>query len=239
MPTSLSAEETTFAIARVAAPIREQVAQRLRQAIINGHFRPGDRLIERELCALLGVSRTSLREALRQLEGGGFVVNIPSRGMVVARLTQEEADEIYQVRAVLEGLAGRLFAERATPELRAALRATLLDMEAVCQSGTPRELVQAKDRFYEVLVTGAGNRAVGTILTSLHGRIAALRFVTLAQPGRAVHSVAEMRRILAAVEQQDPDEAWRACVDHVQQAARVAAQVFQHLPQQRKEDTTP
>src|SRR5579885_3504051 len=103
-----------FPISHIAAPVREQVGARLRQAIVTGHFQPGARLIERELCTLLGVSRTSLREALRQLESDGLVVNIPHKGLVVATMTREEAEEIYQVRAAMEGLAGRLAALRAT-----------------------------------------------------------------------------------------------------------------------------
>ncbi len=227
MATSLPTASTAFAISRIAAPIREQVEARLRQAITSGHFRPGDRLIERELCTLLGVSRTSLREALRQLEGDGLVTNIPNKGMVVATMTREEAEEIYQLRAMLEGLAGRLFAEQASPEQRAALREALEGVEAAHQSGNLQALVSAKDRFYAVLVSGCSNRTVGTILQSLHDRIASLRFVTLARPGRATASVVEMHRILGAIERQDPEEAWLACVEHVQHAARVATQVFE------------
>lgn len=227
MSTPLSAEGTAFAISRTAAPVREQVERRLRQAIIAGYFHPGDRLIERKLCTLLGVSRASVREALRQLERDGLVVNIPDKGMVVATMTREEAEEIYQVRAMLEGLAGRLFAEQASPEQRAALREALEGVEATHRSGEQQALVSAKDHFYAVLVSGCGNRVVGTVLQALHDRIASLRLVTLAAPGRAAASVAEMRRILLAIERQDPEAAWLACVEHVQQAARVTAQVLQ------------
>src|SRR5215472_16989961 len=144
MSSPLPADEATFAITRIAAPIRTQVEQRLRQAILSGHFRPGGRLIERELCTLLGVSRTSLREALRQLEGDGLIVNIPHKGLVVATMTREEADEIFQVRAVVEGLAGRLFAERATDEQRAALQAALTAVETAEQVAVLPALVEAK-----------------------------------------------------------------------------------------------
>ncbi len=227
MSAPFSPAQAPFAISRIAAPIREQVEAQLRQAILMGHFRPGDRLIERELCSLLGVSRTSLREALRQLEGDGLVVNIPYKGMVVATITREEAEEIYQVRALLEGLVGRLFAERATPEQRVALQGALAGVEAAHRSGDLQALVAAKDRFYEVLLGGCGNRMARAVLQSLHDRIACLRTLTLTQPGRAVASVGEMRRILVAVEHADPQEAFRACVEHVQQAAAIADWVFQ------------
>ena len=228
MSTPLSAgDQTAFAISRIAAPIREQVEQRLRQAITGGHFRPGERLIERELCALLGVSRTSLREALRQLEGEGLVVNIPHKGMVVVTMTREEAKEIYQVRAVVEGLAGRLCADQMTEALEAALRGAMKQVEATYKSGSLPALVAAKDQFYQVLLDGCGNRTAGIVLQSLHDRIACLRTLTLAQPGRAAQSVVEMRRILEAILAQDPQAACCACIDHVEQAAAIAAQVLE------------
>jgi DNA-binding GntR family transcriptional regulator len=237
---------TTFAISHIAAPIREQVEQRLRQAITGGHFRPGDRLIERELCALLGVSRSSLREALRQLEGEGLVVNIPHKGMVVATMTREQVKEIYQVRAVVEGLAGRLCADQMTEALETALRAAMKQVEAAYESGDLAALVAAKDQFYQVLLDGCGNRTAGVVLQSLHDRIASLRVLTLTQPGRAVQSVAEMQRILEAILMQDPQAACRACSDHVEQAAAVAVQALEQQsleacdlePRQEESSTT-
>lgn len=224
---SFSQEAPTFAISHVAAPVREQVEARLRQAIVAGHFKPGSRLIERELCTLLGVSRTSLREALRQLEGDGLVTNIPHKGIIVAIMTSEEAREIYEVRAVLEGLAGRLCAERLTPELQETLKAAMERIEEVHQAEDLAALIIAKEQFYQVLFTGGGNRTAGVVLQSLHDRIASLRVLTLSQPGRAAASVAEMRQILAAIRAEDGQAACQACMTHVEQAAQVAAVALQ------------
>ena len=94
--------------------LREKTVERLREALLNQFFAPGDRLIERELCELTGVSRTSVREALRLLESEGLIETIPNRGPIVASLSAEDAQYIYEVREALEGLAGRLFAERAS-----------------------------------------------------------------------------------------------------------------------------
>ncbi len=207
---SFSTDGTSFAISHVAAPVREQVEARLRQAIVAGHFLPGERLIERELCTLLGVSRTSLREALRQLESDGLVTNIPHKGVVVAIMTRAEAEEIYQVRAVVEGLAGRLCAEHLTDVLEEALKTAMERIESAHQAGDLVALVAAKEQFYQVLLSGCGNRTAGIVLQSLHDRIASLRALTLTQPGRAEASVAEMRRILEAILAQDGQAACRA-----------------------------
>lgn len=230
---SFSRDETAFTISHVAAPVREQVEAQLRQAIVAGHFEPGERLIERELCTLLGVSRTSLREALRQLEGDGLVTNIPHKGIIVATMTRAEAEEIYQVRAVVEGLAGRLCAEQLTSVLEEALKAAMEQIEVAHQAEDLAALVVAKEQFYQVVLLSCGNRTAGVVLQSLHDRIAWLRALTLAQPGRAEASVAEMRRILEAILATDGQAACHACLDHVEQAAAVAAAVFQQREQRQ------
>jgi DNA-binding GntR family transcriptional regulator len=228
---SFSRDATTFTISHIAAPVREQVEARLRQAIVAGHFEPGSRLIERELCTLLGVSRTSLREALRQLEGDGLVVNIPHKGIIVATMTRAEAEEIYQVRAVVEGLAGRLCAEQLTSVLEEALKSAMEQIETAHQAHDLAALVTAKEQFYQVLLSGCGNRTAGVVLQALHDRIASLRALTLTQPGRAEASVAEMRRILEAILAQESLAACHACIDHVEQAAAVADAVLQQREQ--------
>jgi GntR family transcriptional regulator, trigonelline degradation regulator len=86
------------------AALRDQVVGNLRDAIINGQFAPGARLVERQMCELLGVSRTLVREALRQLEAEGWVRILPYRGPVVASMTPEEVRDLYEVRSALEGI---------------------------------------------------------------------------------------------------------------------------------------
>src|SRR5215469_13320378 len=98
------------------AALRDQVVGNLRNAIINGQLAPGARLIERQMCELLGVSRTLVREALRQLEAEGWIRILPNRGPVVISMTPEEVRELYEVRSALEGIAAYRAAERLTPE---------------------------------------------------------------------------------------------------------------------------
>ena len=104
----------SLGVQRVAAPLREQVLDLLRQAIVEHRLKPGQRLIERELVEQIGVSRTTIREVLRQLAAEGLVATIPQRGAVVAIPTAEEAAELYEVRAALESLAARRFVEHAS-----------------------------------------------------------------------------------------------------------------------------
>ena len=106
--------DRSLKVHRVVSPVRTQVAENLRQAILGRHFRPGQRLVERELVEATGASRTSVREALRELAAEGLVTSIPNKGTVVTEVTRDEARQLYELRSGLEALAGRLFVERAT-----------------------------------------------------------------------------------------------------------------------------
>src|SRR5215471_5621253 len=137
-------------VVRNTVTLRQQVLEVLRSAILNFQFKPGDRLIERELCELTGVSRTSVREALRHLESEGLVQNLPNKGPTVARVTREEAQALYEVREVLEGLAARLFTERATAKQVAALEMALQRLASAFEQGEIRPIVAEATRFYDV-----------------------------------------------------------------------------------------
>src|ERR1700749_3730970 len=110
--------------------VRSRVAQKLRAAIMSGSFRPGQRLVERELCEMTGVSRPSIREALRLLEADGMVNTVPHRGPVVSTISLEEARQLYDARAVLEGFAGRECARMHDPEVARRIGDALTRLKA-------------------------------------------------------------------------------------------------------------
>lgn len=213
-------------IERESATLRLQVEEKLRKAIASGRFRSGDRLVERELCALLGVGRTSVREALRQLEAEGLIVTIPHRGPAVASLNVEEARQLYEVRAMLEGFAGRGCARFATPDQIAKLEGAVSALEAAASEGGAA-LIDAKTNFYDRLLECCGNDVVRQILTGLHNRITLLRRTSMQQPGRLPQSLKEIRFISERIAARDPDGAERACIDHIQNAAKVALAILE------------
>jgi GntR family transcriptional regulator, trigonelline degradation regulator len=213
----------SLGVQRVAAPLREQVLDLLRQAIVEHRLKPGQRLIERELVEQIGVSRTTIREVLRQLAAEGLVATIPQRGAVVAIPTAEEAAELYEVRAALESLAARRFVEHASESQVTALRVAFGEVERVMSAGDDADtlaMIQAKDHFYDVLLKGSGNRSIHQILSGLTARVSVLRATSMAQPGRALQSLAEIEEIVKAVERGDADGAARACAHHVEMAAK-------------------
>ena len=208
--------EETLRVERKPAPIRTQVLDNLRKAILTRQLAPGQRLIERELVEMTGVSRTSVREALRELAAEGLVTTSPNKGTAVATLSSEQARQIYEVRAVLEGLAGRLFVENATEVQRRALLAQLSKIDRLVSRGGG--ILEAKDRFYAILFDGAGNDALRDITVSLQARVTYLRSLSLSLDGRPEESLAELHDIGAAIEAGDADAAQQACVRHVDRA---------------------
>ncbi|MEV6634771.1 GntR family transcriptional regulator [Actinoplanes sp. NPDC051470] len=205
-------------VERNPALIRSQVLENLRQAILDRRLAPGQRLIERELVELTGVSRTSVREALRELAAEGLVTAIPNKGTIVTSVSAEEARQLYQVRSALEALAGRLFVEHASVAQRKALVRALDKVDKLAAKDQP--ILAAKDAFYEVLFEGGGNVALRQVVGSLHARVSVLRSLSLSVPGRLEHSVKELHAIVDAVLANDAEAAGAACARHVEEAGR-------------------
>lgn len=209
-------------VTRQIAPVRMQVLETLRSAIESLDLEPGTRLVEREICETTGASRTSVREALRQLESEGLVTNIPKKGPTVTVVGAVEAAEIYEVRALLEGRAARRFTERATPASVGELRSALEAMRDAVLLHQPGELLTAKAEFYRVLLEGAANDVITSILRSLHTRVTLLRATSMSKQGRPAEALAEIEAIVEAIENGDPDAAEAASIHHVQSAATTA-----------------
>jgi DNA-binding GntR family transcriptional regulator len=207
--------------------VQVQIANKLRDAILSGYFKPGERLIEAKLCEMMQVSRTSIREALRRLEAERLVVIIPNRGPSVAEIAWEEANQIYDVRAILEGEAAALLAERATgDQKREMARALTAFVEADAAEDAIGRLTST-NRFYEIMLEGCGNGIIRELLHGLLARINFLRARSMSRPGRAKFSASEMRRILRAIEKKDPAGARAAAVEHVRAACAAAKDLFE------------
>lgn len=217
-------------IPRSAAPLRRQVLEALRRSIIAGRLPPGARLFERDLIAMTGVSRTVIREALRQLESEGLITMIPNKGPVVRELTLQEAKDLYGIRAVLEGFAARLFVGNANStqvtKLGQALQATV---EAY-RRRDPGGILDAKNRFYDVLFEGAGSQALSSMIATLHVRIWRWRALGLSHPqrrrARAKESIRALRALLAAIRARNADLAEMLMRNEVISAAAEATRLL-------------
>ena len=219
---SVAAATKIRRIATIAAPVRSQVVEMLRAAITGGQFAPGQRLIEKDLCDLMGVSRPSVREALRQVESEGLIVTIPNRGPTVSQLSTRDVASIYEVRGALEALAAQLFAASASDEQVAELDAAVTQLDGAYKTGDLEKIVVAKRIFYDVLLEGCGNNILPTLFRTMNARITQLRRVSLSSPKRATVSLREIRAVLRAIKQRDPDAAFKASLHHVKEASKVA-----------------
>lgn len=215
-------------VQRAAAPLREQVLELLRADILASEFEPGERLIEARLCARFDVSRTVIREVLRQLESEGLVSIVPNHGPVIAELTPRDAKALFEVRVALEGLAGALFAQRATAKQAKQLRDALRTVERSLDKSDLAARLAAKDKFYDVLIDGADNEVIRTQLRGIHARVQMLRGLSMQTAGRNAAIRAELTEITrAAADERDADAARRACEQHVQNASEVALRELQ------------
>lgn len=214
---------------RQAAPLREQAVAVLRERIIRGDFAAGQRLKERVLVEELAVSRTVVRESLRQLEAERLIRIEPHVGPVVETLSVDQARQLYEVRAALEGAAARLAAEHRTePELRELYDALL----HVDQHFEPFDLlIAAKERFYNALIAASHNEIIGEQLAGIQSRISQLRRVTLRQPNRGKRMVGELQRVVNAIAAHDKEAAYAASVEHVSTAAAIALEYLKDKPE--------
>jgi DNA-binding GntR family transcriptional regulator len=217
-------------IQKSAAPLRQQVVEEIRQSIISGSLAPGVRLIERELISGTGVSRTVIREALRQLESEGLVTLIPNKGPVVRELTREEARDLYAIRGVLEGLAVRLFVERASNDQLQQLRQALDKTIAAYDTGDPQIVLTTKTKFYDTLFGGSQSETITSMMDTLYARIARWRALGLAHPQRSPdrsgESLERLRKLLSAIEARDADQAEKITRE---EAADAGAEVMRLL----------
>ena len=210
-------------IERQAAPLRQQVLEALRRAIVSGRLAPGQRLTERALIEMMGVSRTVIREALRQVEAEGLIEIIPNKGPVVRKLSTAEAKDLYRIRAVLEGLAARLFAENASDAMGDELLAALEAIEVAYQGANGEQALDAKTKFYDLLYRGTGSETLTAMLSQVQARIWRWRAVGLTHPNRSARrldeSVSNLRAMVTAIKEKNGDAAERIAREEVSNAA--------------------
>ncbi|MEM5344979.1 GntR family transcriptional regulator [Paraburkholderia azotifigens] len=206
--------------------LRHQVENVLRQAIMSGRFAPGSRLIERELCETLGVSRTSVREALRKLEAEKLVRSVPHKGPVVAVMSQQEASELYALRGLLEGFAAHEFARLASDAAIARFGEAAKELRAQATAQDQAGVLKAKTALYDVLLDNCGNALVKEILNSLYSRVNLLRATSLMHPDRLPSSLREIDKLYKALKARDADEAQELARLHVANAEKAAMRML-------------
>lgn len=194
---------------------RSRVRRELRSAILDGHFRAGQKLVERELCELTGASRSVLREVLAGLEFSGLVESESYRGYRVTLLSARKVCEIFELRGSLETQAAELFAERASDAEFAELEHLLEKLEDCVASADVAAMRQVKEDYYELLFMGCRNEEIRRALSNIIDRVHYLRGRLMADPQRRLVSLEEMRRLTVALVARDRLAARAASLAHL------------------------
>ncbi len=224
--------EETLRVDRNQPTLRELTLAKMRDAILQFRFKPGQRLVERDLCEQLGVSRTVVREVIRHLEAEGLVESLP-RGPAVAKPSQDQAAQIYEIRALLEGAAAYACAALKSPELADALEQRLDRIRVAYQQGEAADVLAATNEFYRKLFEAAGKSVAWEMERSLNARINHLRAMTISTRERHIEGPQELEKIVAAIRSGDAEAAREACVSHILNASAIAQAL---LAEKEKDD---
>jgi len=198
-------------------PLRDVVFDCLREAIISGTLRPGERLMEIQLAEEMGVSRTPVREAIRKLELEGLVVIAARRGAYVSDISIKDISNVFEIRAALEGLAASLAAERISEK-------ELDEMERVLalasgeEAGDVEELIRRDNQFHTLIYQASRNERLVNILSNLQEQVDRFRAISLATPGRGREAMAEHQKIAEAIAGRNAEEALSLGQQHVENA---------------------
>jgi DNA-binding GntR family transcriptional regulator len=222
----MSVSAQPMKVVRPGKTLRELALEKMREAIVNLHFKAGERLVERDLCEQLGVSRTIVREVLRHLESEGLVAILPNRGPIVAETTAEEARQIYEIRGVLEGIAAKACAEKADPTVAPLLEGVLDRIRASYARKNLPDVLTATGEFYRTLFEQSGRLVAWGIVKSITVRINHLRSMTIKTAGRDKEGPEQMQRIIDAIRAGDGEAAYRAANSHVGSASAIAQELL-------------
>ncbi len=199
-------------------PLRELVCENIRQAITDGTFSPGERLMEIQLADEMGVSRTPVREAIRKLEMEGFVVMIPRRGTYVADISIRDITEIYEIRTCLDILAAGLAAERITDEELEVLNRHLVEFSTAIAAEDMEKIVEVDIAFHEVLYMASRNARLHSIINNLREQVTSIRGRSMSYPGRLTETMDEPRALVDSIAARDVERAQNAARVHIENA---------------------
>ena len=148
-------------------PLRDVVFNTLREAILKGELKPGERLMELQLAAKLGVSRTPIREAIRMLEQEGLAVTIPRKGAEVAKMTEKDMEDVLQIREALDELAAKIACEQISEEQLEELVATMHEFEESTKTDNVKKIAEADVKFHDIIYQATGNPKLVNMLNNL------------------------------------------------------------------------
>jgi DNA-binding GntR family transcriptional regulator len=207
-------------------PVREMAYEFLKSSVLSGHFNPGERLTEEHLAKKLGVSRTPVREALHKLESEGLIKPLETRGFIVSRDSKDEVEELFELRAILEGYALRIISERISEEDLKQLGRLIAGAEDALRRKRMEEVFKWNTKFHDTLHgIVVDKKRLHRLLVNIRKYVLRYRRDTLQYPDGGKRAVDGHRKILLALRLRDPDLCERMMREHIQEA-KVDAEQF-------------
>ena len=180
-------------------PLRDVVFNTLREAILKGELKPGERLMELQLASKLGVSRTPIREAIRMLQQEGLAVTIPRRGAEVAKMTEKNMEDVLQIREALEILAVQLACEKVTEQQVLKLEEAVEEFERAVKTGDLKQIAQSDIDFHDKIYEAADNPRLVNLLNNIREQIYRYRVEYLKEEENYPNLIEEHRKIFAGL----------------------------------------
>ncbi len=195
--------------------LRGRVFNKIRGDILSGAYHENEELKENTLATELGVSRTPVREALRQLELEGLVTIIPNKGASVTGITKKDIHDIYMIRSYLEGLCAKWACEHITEDQIEDLEEVLYLSDFHARRNHYEQLVELDNKFHDLIYKASGSKILNHVLSDFHHYVERIRKITLSQPNRASKSSAEHASILGAIKERNGELAERLANEHI------------------------
>ena len=202
--------------------LREKILETIREAILKGNLKPGEKVAEPELAERFGISRTPIREAFRQLESEGYLTVIPRKGAVVAALSERDVEEFYAIKSILEGYAAELATDKLTDKELEKLEAINERLRQLAADGDVKSFFRIHNEFHDTFIKAADNSKLFEMIQQLGMKFNRLRIASLSVPGRMDFSVDEHDKLLEAFRQRDG----RAAEELVKKTAAIGGKVL-------------
>ena len=197
-------------------PLRDVVFNTLRQAILRGELKPGERLMEIQLANKLGVSRTPIREAIRKLELEGLVLMIPRKGAEVAEITEKNMRDVLEVRKALEELAVQLACDKITKEEIEEMKKAAEDFKKILKSKDITEIAEADVRFHDIIYMATDNQKLIQLLNNLREQMYRYRVEYLKEGETRDLLVKEHEELTKAIKERNVEKAKQLSFQHIE-----------------------
>ncbi len=207
-------------------PLRDVVFQTLREAILKGELRPGERLMELQLAAKLGVSRTPIREAIRMLEQEGLAVTIPRKGAEVARMTEKDMEDVLQIRESLDELAVQIACDKITEQQLVSLTLAMKNFEKSIRLGNLNKIVEYDVEFHDIIYEATDNPKLVTLLNNLREQIYRYRVEYLKEKDNYPMLIKEHEDIVKALKQKNKESVSNIIRIHIRNQAEAVKNII-------------